>query len=159
MYAISLGFNKAVGRIEKLMKNGHQSEALVTSVFTFEKLLRRSLRCCAISRGFTSEHANSLFDRMGFMQLKDAWPCFERDHRPLPQFVGKNWQHLPRAVTMRNKLVHGERVYNLTECRKTAKIVLRATKNFRKRLISDLDIDGWDRLPVRRKSALGWLRS
>lgn len=159
MYAISLGFDNAIGRIEGLMKNGHHAEALVTAVFTFEKLLRRSLRRCAESRGFTSTHANILFDRMGFEQLKRAWPCFERDHRPLNHFVGKEWQHLPPAVTMRNKLVHGERVYNLKECEKTAKAVLRATKVFRKNLISDVKIDGWKRLRAKKKSALVWLSS
>lgn len=157
MYPVSLGFDAAEQRIQELIKNGHHAEALVTSVFTFEKTLRRSLRFCAVSRGFTSEHAGILFKNMGFNQLKEVWPCFERNHRSLSDFVGDKWQYVTPAVTMRNKLAHGERVYKLTECKSAAMNVLDANKDFRDKLISVVEFDGWRRLSVRRKSALQWL--
>ena len=33
---------EAVKRIKALLKNGHHAEALVTSVFTFEKMMRKT---------------------------------------------------------------------------------------------------------------------
>ena len=109
MYPVSLGFQEAERRIRALLANGHNAEALITLVFTFEKTLRRALRFCAVSRGFTSKQANALFSNMGFKDLKDVWPCFEKENRSLPDFVGNaKWQHVPPAITMRNKLVHGE---------------------------------------------------
>ena len=117
MYPISLGFDEAQHRIHLLLANGHHAEALVTSVFSREKLMRRSLRYFAIARGFTSKQAELLFSRKSFHDLKVIWPCFEIQHRTLPDLLTeKKWQHIPPAVTMRNKLAHGERVYKLAEC-------------------------------------------
>jgi hypothetical protein len=57
---------------------------------------------------------------------------------------------------MRNKLVHGSRVYELGECRSSAELVLKALANLRKNLLVKHGIDGWARLPVRRRSKLTW---
>ena len=54
MYPVSLGVNEARSRIEGLLKNGHHAEALLTSVFTVEKTLKRTLKYIMIRRGFTS---------------------------------------------------------------------------------------------------------
>jgi hypothetical protein len=54
MYPISFGFYTAEQRIHKLMENGHHAEALVTAVFTFEKLVMRSLRGAIVARGFAA---------------------------------------------------------------------------------------------------------
>ena len=158
MYPISLGFQEAELRISTLIANGHHAEALITSVFSFEKTLRRALRFCAVSRGFTSKHAEILFDNMGFKDLKEIWPCFDKQHRLLPEFIGNaKWQHIQPAVTMRNKLAHGERVYKLADCKLAAEMVLEALNEFRANLQAEIQFDGWSRLPVRRKAALQWL--
>jgi hypothetical protein len=113
MYPIKLGFDEALNRIDALLKNEHNAEALVTSVFTLEKLMRRCLRVAILARGFTSKHADDLLDRKGFYDLKDLWEVFDVDHRELHSIIGNaNWQYVPEAVTMRNKLVHGQQVYN-----------------------------------------------
>jgi hypothetical protein len=157
MYPVSLGFQGAERRIRALLANGHNAEALITSVFTFEKTLRRALRFCAVSRGFTSKQAEALFDNMGFKDLKEVWPCFEKEHRSLPDFIGNaKWQHVQPAITMRNKLAHGERVYKLTECQQAAERVLDALIEFRAKLVAEIQFDGWSRLPVRSKAALQW---
>jgi hypothetical protein len=44
MYSVRLGFRTALKRIGALKRNKYNAEALVTSVFTLEKLMRRSLR-------------------------------------------------------------------------------------------------------------------
>lgn len=158
MYPVSLGFQEAERRIKALIVNGHHAEALITSVFSFEKTLRRSLRFCAVSRGFTSKQAEILFKNMGFNDLKEVWLCFDKQHRALPEFIGNtNWQHIKPAVTMRNKLAHGERVYKLAECKLVAENVLEAINEFRSKLQAEIQFDGWSRLPVRRKAALQWL--
>lgn len=156
MYPISGGFKTAESRIVSLQKNGHSAEALLTSVFTFEKSVRRGLRYLALARGFHSKHASILFERYGFEQLQQAWPCFDKDERTLPDFVGVNWQHAKIANSMRNKIVHGARVYNLNECDAQARLVLQAIRDFRTKYKSETAIDVWKKLPRRNRSKTMW---
>ena len=158
VYPVTLGFDEALRRIDSLMANGHKAEALVTTVFTFEKTVKRSLKCMAIRRGFTSKHADILFNNSGFKNLQEFWPAFDPHGESLSKILGNPvWQPVPGAVTMRNKLAHGERVYNLVDCEKHAKLVLVALKALRTELTARIGFDGWSRIPVRRKSALQWL--
>lgn len=118
MYPISLGINEAIKRIKALLKNGHHAEALVTSVFTFEKMMRRTMKALLLRRGFSEKQAERLIDRKGFADLRDIWDLFEKEHRTLPILVGAaNWQFVPPAVDMRNKLVHGIKVLILTSAK------------------------------------------
>lgn len=156
MYPVSLGYDEAVRRIQELMANNHDAEALLTSVFTLEKTIRRMLRFYAVRRGFTSKQSELLFAKMGFYQLKDVWPCFEKDIRSLPATIGTPWQKVPQAVTMRNKIVHGEQVFKLATCRAEAENVLKALDVLRQQCLKDVTYDGWSRLPVRIKPCLGW---
>lgn len=157
MYPISLGYDEAVRRIKQLIKNGHHAEALITSVFTLEKTVRRSLHFMVVSRGFTSKHVKLLLDRKGFEDLKKLWPCFEKSHCALPDVIGaKTWQRIPKAVEMRNKLVHGIQVFQLKDCKCYAEYVLDALASLRTYLQREIGFDGWSKLPIRKKSILGW---
>lgn len=157
MYPVSLGYDEAKHRITKLLENRHDAEALLTSVFTFEKTVRRMLRFFAVRRGFTSKQSEVLFCKMGFGQLKEVWPCFEAENRTLPAMVGeKIWQNVPASVSMRNKIVHGEQVFKLATCRLQAQYMLAALDALRNNALQDTNFDGWSRLPVRRKSLVGW---
>jgi hypothetical protein len=158
VYPVSEGFEEVGVRLTALIKNGHHAEALLASVFALEKTIRRSLRFCALNRGFSSSQCDSLFARMCFDQMKNAWPVFEKDHRTLPDFIGNNvWQHVPEAVTMRNKMVHGARVYQLAECKDKAELVRVAIAALRDKSIAELGCDPWSQLPGRKKSSLNWL--
>lgn len=158
MYPVRLGFTEVNNRLDALINNGHHSEALLASVFALEKTIRRSLRFCALNRGFTSKQCNRLFTRMGFKDMTESWPVFERDHRTLPEFIGSNhWQHVPESVTMRNKIVHGARVFQLADCRDKAVLVRRAMEELRDRSVAELGCDPWTTLPGRRKPSLVWL--
>ncbi len=158
MYPVSLGLSEARNRISRLIENGHHAEALVTSVFTFEKTVRRGLRYCAVRRGFTSKQADILFDRKGFADLKELWPCFSPSGESLAEFIGHaKWEPVPSAVSMRNKLVHGERAYKRVECRLNAERVIEALDALCAAMTSRMSFDGWSRLPVRRVSALPWM--
>jgi hypothetical protein len=129
LYPISLGFDEAVNRIEALLNNGHDAEALVTSVFTLEKTMRRSLKIAILARGFSLKQSQRFTERKGFNELKEMWDLFDKEYRTLPVFVGnQDWQNIPTAVDMRNKLVHGAKVYKLTECKIFADHVLAALK-------------------------------
>ena len=156
MYPVRLGFNAAIKRIKSLIRHGHHAEALVTSVFTLEKTIRRSLHLAIISRGFTGKQANGLLGRKGFEDLKNIWPVFERDHNTLPKFVGNHWQFVPEAVSRRNKLVHGARVYALSECKLYAERTLAAIEALRTRVIADYGVDPWTPQKGRRKPKLEW---
>lgn len=57
---------------------------------------------------------------------------------------------------MRNKLVHGERVYNLEECKKRTEQVLEALQEMQNVFKKEYNYDGWSRIPIRRKSTLIW---
>ena len=156
MYPITGGFSVAERRIVSLQNDGHSAEALLTSVFTFEKSVRRGLRYLALARGFPSKHADLLFARYGFEQLKQVWPCFDKDGRILSEFVGQNWQNAAKANSMRNKIVHGARVYKLQECDAEAGKVLQAVRDFRAKFQSETAIDVWKKLPNRIVSRTVW---
>ncbi|MGE0022971.1 MAG: hypothetical protein AB7S70_04990, partial [Hyphomicrobium sp.] len=107
MYPVRLDFAQVIGRIKALQKNGHDAEALVTSIFTLEKLIKRSLRRAIVARGFTIKQADKLLARNGFDALVEMWPIFEREHRTLQSLVGGVWAPIKKAKEMRNAFVHG----------------------------------------------------
>lgn len=156
MYPISGGYETAIARINKLQSGEHFAEALLAAVFTFEKSCTRGLRYLALARGFTSNHARTLFDRNGFEKTRIVWPCFDRDGRTLPQFVGSNWEHASTANKMRNKLVHGQRVYELKLCKSQTTLVLQAINDFREKFAEETMVDVWETLPRRVKSKTVW---
>lgn len=158
MYPVSLGFDEAVRRIEQLLKNGHAAEALVTSVFTLEKTVRRSLKHAILARGFSLKQSDRLVESKGFKELREHWDIFEKTHRSLPAFIGNaDWQFVPEAVTMRNKLVHGHKVYKLTDCELYARHVLSALKRLHANVKKDYGKDPWARISGRLKPKLQWL--
>lgn len=157
MYPVRLGYDTAVNRIQSLSNNGHHAEALLTSVFTVEKTLKRTLKALLVFRGFPSKHAEKIVGRYTFNQIKNAWECFDIGHRTLHEIIGNDkWQYLPKAVEMRNKLVHGQRVYNLEKCKARTEKVLEALKKMQEVFSDEYNYDGWNRIPVRRKSELIW---
>lgn len=157
MYPVSLGYDGAVGRINSLISNGHHAEALVTSVFTLEKTIRRSLKIAIHARGFSMKQSGRLIEKKGFDDLKNIWDIFEKNYRPLPVFIGiRDWQFVPEAVRRRNKLVHGTMVYKLEECKQYAEHVLSALKSLRQQVIKEYGTDPWTRQTGRRKPKLQW---
>ncbi|RWO22166.1 hypothetical protein [Mesorhizobium sp.] len=156
MYPIRIGFDQALERIESLLRNGHDAEALVTSMFTLEKLIKRSLRKAIVARGFTREQADTILGRDGFDSLKEKWPVFERQHRTLQEILDQNWQQIPEAKKMRNNLVHGIKVYDLEDCRTKASAVLAALRTLHAYVMQDYGSDPWNTQP-RPKAQLQWV--
>jgi hypothetical protein len=147
-----------VRRIEQLLKSGHAAEALVTSVFTLEKTLRRSLKLAVLARGFSLKQADRLVASKGFKELREHWDIFEKSHRGLPAFIGNaDWQFVPEAFSMRNNLVHGHKVYKLTDSEDYAKRVLRALKRLHANVKKDFGKDPWVRISGRIKPKLQWM--
>ena len=158
LYPISLGFDEAVNRIETLLKNGHDAEALVTSVFTLEKTMRRSLKIAILARGFSLKQSQRFTERKGFGELKEMWDLFDKEHRTLPIFIGnQDWQNIPTAVEMRNKLVHGTTVYKLSKCKEFADHVLTALMKLRTTVQSEYRRDPWQRITGKRNPRLQWI--
>ncbi|MDX0973240.1 hypothetical protein GOL21_26555 [Sinorhizobium medicae] len=151
-----MGFDEALGRIEALLGNGHDAEALVTSIFTFEKLIKRSLRRAIVARGFSRDQADTIMGKDGFDKLKDKWPVFDREHRTLAAILGNNWQSIPAAKSMRNDLVHGTKVYDLEECQDKAKKVLIALRMLHSFVKQDYGSDPWN-AQTRPKAKLQWV--
>lgn len=157
MYPVRLGFGKALKRIRALIKNGHHAEALVTSVFTLEKTMRRTMKIILLRRGFSVKEAERLIDRKTFGELREMWNLFEKDHRTLPALIGdSNWQAVPRAVEMRNKLVHGAKVFKLADCKNRAELVLNAIRVLRERAIAEYGLDPWQQITGWRRRGLTW---
>lgn len=156
MYSIRLGYADAIQRITNLIANGHQSEALVTSAFTVEKTLRRTLRQIVVSAGFNSTIAEKIVERLyGLEAIKSAWELYEPRHRALPGLVGNaDWATFKLTATMRNKLIHGERVYQLAEAQQQATETLAALNRVKALFDAEYGFSGWDRLRVRRVSRL-----
>jgi hypothetical protein len=87
--------------------------------------------------------------------IKKIWPCFDPQHEGLPAIVGNaQWQIIPHAQEMRNKLVHGIRVYELDKCRENAEKMLFALEAIRQAFEQRYGFSGWSTLSVRKKSAL-----
>ncbi len=156
MYSVRLGFDKAKKRICKLIKNGHHAEALLTSVFTFEKILHRTLKQLMVSSGLRSKDAKAILNKIqGFKNQKEIWPAFEPMNRTLPEVIGNShWQHIGKAVNMRNKLVHGTQVYDLSECKETAEQILSLLDQTVCKFHEEYGYDGWSRVAVRKKAVL-----
>lgn len=156
MYPVRLGHKVAIDRINRLLKNGHYAEALVTSVFTLEKVLRRTLKELIVSAGFTSKSANIFMKRFdGFGKIKDVWPCFDPEGESLPAIVGnQNWQHIPASVEMRNKLVHGARSYQLAACESQARLLLQSLAHVENTFQQRYGYSGWKNNSIRRVSKL-----
>lgn len=156
MYPVKLGFDEAINRIKKLRSNGHHAESLVTSVFTGEKMLRRTLKQIIISAGFKNKNADDLIKRMGGLEaIKNNWKIYEPSGKSISEIIGNdNWKLLKEAATMRNKLIHGERVYNLEKCKTKTNQLLECLKIIKEQLDHHYSYSGWDRVSVRRKSYL-----
>jgi hypothetical protein len=110
-----------------------------------------------LARGFTSSQATRLIGRKGFKEIKEMWDIFDRQHRTLQLMIGNNeWQHVPKAVEMRNRLVHGQQVFKAQNCDAYTKHVLAALKKLHREIRSDYGSDPWTVLKDRKKSKLQW---
>lgn len=156
MYPVRLGYVTAKKRINDLISHGHHAEALVTTAFTIEKTLRRTLRHIVVSCGFQSKMAEKIVEGLrGLDAIKRAWELYDPHHRSLPIVVGNNdWATFHETASMRNKLVHGERVYDLAHCQRQANDALAALDRLKATLDTVYGYSGWERLRVRKISRL-----
>jgi hypothetical protein len=156
MYPVTLGYDEAKKRIESLLRDGYCSEALVTAVFTVEKMFRRTLRQMIVSAGFTSKAADQLINSAnGLHALKKQWFIYEPNHRTLVEIIGNTtWQQIEALATMRNKLIHGVRVYEPEECKEKAENLIFLLDNIKQVLDEIYGYSGWERLSIRKKSKL-----
>jgi hypothetical protein len=156
MYPVKLGYTEAVKRVRSLLKNGHDAEALLTSMFTVEKTLYRTLRQLIVSAGFPSSQADTLMGRFrGIENIKQVWACFDPKNEPLSKFIPQTTLKIVMdAQTMRNNMVHGKSVYKLADCRDGAKDVLKALDSIRSLLESRYGCDGWSVARRRIKNTL-----
>lgn len=156
MYPVSLGYETAIARIRNLLTNGHDTEALVTTVFTVEKTLRRTLRQLAVSAGFTSAIADRLIGNLrGLDAVKSNWDIYDPTQRKLSSLINpSDWKQFKDSAEMRNKLIHGERVYNLAVCKSHAEASLEGLDRMKLLFDSEYGYSGWTRSSKRIKSRL-----
>ena len=156
MYPVRLGYDGAISRVNKLLRNGHDAEAFVTAVFTIEKTFYRVLKQLVISAGFPSAQAEVLLQgSRGFENIKRVWECFDPRHERLPVFLKpKHLQLIFEAQTMRNDLVHGKKVFGLSKCREKAKELLTVLAEVRKVFQRRYGFDGWSKIKRRATSTL-----
>jgi len=145
MYPVKLGYDGAVTRIEALLTNGHSAEALVTTAFTVEKTVRRTLKQLVISAGFTSRSADQILKGLrGFAALRQAWRLYDPRERDFGQVVPPGTLgSIERTAEMRNKLVHGERVYDLEECAAQTRLALAALGSIKTSFDAEYGYSGW----------------
>ncbi len=156
MYSVRLGYKAAKKRINKLNKNGYHSESLVTSVFTAEKTIRRTLRQLIVSAGFKSIIANKIIKRLnGIYQLVDSWELFDPKHRKLTDFVEVvDIQTIKEAAQMRNKLIHGEQVFGTDLCKNETEKELEALDRIKDIFDQEYGYSGWTNISTRKVSTL-----
>jgi len=156
MYPVRLGFTSALKRIRRLSRNGHHAEALVTSVFTIEKTMRRVLRALVVSAGFPSIQTKVLMSKFdGLGRIKEVWECFDPKHEKLSAFASPGTlQTIAEAQRMRNELVHCSKVFDLEHCKRETGKALKALNNLRDAFQKRYGYDGWSKIRGRKKSAL-----
>ena len=156
MYSADDGYDKAEERIKRLLAGRFNSEALVTAVFTAEKTLRRTLRELIVRAGFISSHADKLFETIkGIDAIKKHWVFFDPKHRTLTSLLpAVHWQAIQTAVTMRNKMVHGEKVYTTQQCIDSANAVLAAIREMMTVFDREYAYSGWTKHRKRTRSGL-----
>ena len=156
MYPVRLGYKAAISRINKLIKNGHYPEALVTSMFTVEKTLRRTLRQIVVSAGFASKQADKIVAHLkGLDAVKNSWEIYEPNNKKLTELIPQeDWKQFKEAATMRNKMIHGERVYELETCKNEAVKVLAALDKLKTNFDVTYGYSGWETYSKRIKSQL-----
>ncbi|WP_394730020.1 hypothetical protein [Altererythrobacter sp. GH1-8] len=136
--------------------NGHYAEALVTTAFTVEKTLRRTLRQLIVSAGFRSIDAESIVKGLGGLdRIKNTWEFYDPQNRKLTTVIGaEDWSTFKQTSIMRNKLVHGECVYGVGSCANQLSKTLEALYRTRNCLEDVYGFSGWQKLKVRKKSRL-----
>ena len=156
MYPVKLGIEEAKKRINTLIKNGHHAEALVTSMFTVEKTLRRTLRQIIVSAGFTSKQSDKIISNLrGLDSVKNSWELYEPNNKKLTDLISQeDWKQFRDVATMRNKMIHGERVYNLDKCKNEAINVLKALDKLKDKFDNVYGYSGWETYSKRIKSKL-----
>lgn len=156
MYPVRLGYSTAVARVKKLLGNGHHAEALVTAVFTVEKTLRRTLRQLVVSAGFSSSMADKIVSGLrGLDAVKENWVLYDPKNRKITALIpDAEWKTFKHCAGMRNKLIHGERVYGLDECERCAKDALIALDKAKNILDGEYGYSGWTTASKRIKPKL-----
>jgi hypothetical protein len=156
MYPVRLGFEGALKRIQRLASNEHHAEALVTSVFTIEKTMRRVLRALVVSAGFSSSQAKVLMSKFdGLGKVKEVWECFDPKSEKLSAFTREaTLQTIAEAQKMRNELVHGSKVFDLDHCKRETERTLEALRDLRNTFRKRYGYDGWTKIKLRNKSVL-----
>lgn len=156
MYSVRLGFESAKKRIKKLRKNGHYAEYLVTSMFTVEKTLRRTLRELIVSAGFTSKNADKLMLQIrGLDSIKKNWELFDPKERKITTVISENnWSQIKRLSKLRNDLVHGRRTYSIEKCRKEGDEIFKIMQSIKTTFDKEYGYSGWREHTKRYKSTL-----
>jgi len=156
MYPLRMPYRKVRSRLKNLVKDGYASEALVTSVFTAERLLRRTLVQLVVSAGFTSNDAFRIVQKMnGLMAVKKAWSLYDPKRRALVQVIGNHtWQQLQEAAKIRNDMVHGMRTHSQGTCKRRARELIDAIDTMKEQLKAAYEFDGWGMHRKRPVSAL-----
>jgi len=156
MYPLRLPYQKLRSRLKRLLADGYAAEALVTSMFTAERLLRRTLIQLVISAGFTNGRAFQVVSRFnGIAAVKDAWSLYDRHGRGLVEVIGNaNWKVLQGAAKMRNEMVHGSVTYSQKKCKSRAIEVISVIDAMKDKLHKAYGYHGWGGLKKRIVSAL-----
>lgn len=158
MYPLSMPYRKVRSRLKNLIKDGYCSEALVTAVFTAERLLRRTLVQLVVSAGFTSKDAFRVVQRLsGLEAVKEAWNLYDPKGRTLVQIIGNTtWQLVREAAKIRNDMVHGMRTHSQGTCKRKARELIDTIDVMKDQLKTTYEFDGWGMHRKRRISALHW---
>ena len=156
VYPVKLGFEEAIKRIQELSKNGHHAESLVTSTFTAEKTIRRTLRQLVVSAGFKSSIADKILNNIRALEaLKKNWEFYEPNHKRLTDIISpEDWKIIKNNSERRNDLVHGTRVFSLSLCETETTNNITALTNIKRTFDSIYGYSGWEKTAIRKQSKL-----
>ncbi|SHM83191.1 hypothetical protein [Polaribacter sp. KT 15] len=153
MYSIKLGYDKALERINSLIDNGHHSESLVTSVFTVEKTIRRTFKQLIVTQGFKRTMADKIVKQSnGLNKLIDNWEIYAPKNRKFSDLIeNDDIKIIKEAATMRNKLIHGEKVFSLEICKQETEKVLKSLERIKNCFEKEYAYSGWEIIKEKKR--------
>jgi hypothetical protein len=147
MWVQTLGLDEAMKRIKALLENGHSAEAMVTSIFTLEKLIKRATRRVIRQSGKSVEESKRLVDKPGFDELCKLWAKYDPDGEgPEALISAADWKKALETKQMRNDPVHGRKVFGLKNCKDRSRHILKVLKKLRDEYTDLYGSDPWKRL-------------
>ena len=111
--------------------------------------------CMRIAELIISGKQTCRYNSCYINKQKEIWQCFDPENKSLAEIIENDyWQHIGKAVKMRNRLVHGKQSYSLEECKTMTSNVMSLLEPTVAVFNEQYDYDGWSNVSTRKVAKL-----